>query len=208
LTLLDVERVQFSDTTIGLRVPLAAAVLPLSRSIQVGSTATAFATIINAGADTAFGCGISAITSFPASFVFQTTHPTTNQVTGTPNTPVDIPPGAAQSFVFAITPTAPIPSTDVQLGFDCANSSLVPILSGINTLLFSAESTPVSDIVALAATSSNDGIVDIPGTNGTGAFAVATVNVGAGGTITASADTGSATLPVNISLCQTNPLTG
>ena len=50
LNFFDVERVQFSDTTIGLGVPLAAAVLPLSRSIQVGSTATAFATIINAGA--------------------------------------------------------------------------------------------------------------------------------------------------------------
>jgi len=33
--------------------------------------------------------------------------------------------------------------------------------------------------VALAATSG--GIVNIPGTNGTGAFAVATVNVGASG---------------------------
>ena len=161
LKLFNVERVQFSDTTIGLGLPLAAAVLPLSRSIQVGSTATAFATIINAGADTAFGCGICAITSFPASFVFQTTHPATNQVTGSPNTPVDIPPGAAQSFVFAFTPTAPIAPTEVQFSFDCANSSLVPILSGINTFLFSASSTPVSDIVALAATLTNDGIVNV-----------------------------------------------
>jgi hypothetical protein len=37
---------------------------------------------------------------------------------------------------------------------------------------------------------------------------VATVNVGASGSITASADTGSATLPVNILLCQTNPANG
>jgi hypothetical protein len=208
LTLLDVERVQFSDTTIGLGLPLAAAVLPLSRSIQIGSTATAFATIINAGADTTFGCGISAITSIPASFVFQTTHPATNQVTGNPNTPVDIPPGAAQSFVFAFTPTATIAPTEVQLNFDCANSSTVPTLSGINTLLFSAALTPVPDIVALAATLINDGIVNVPGATGTGAFAVATVNVGATGTITASADTGSAVLPVSINLCETNPATG
>jgi hypothetical protein len=62
--------------------------------------------------------------------------------------------------------------------------------------------------VALAVTPTNDGIVNILATNGTGALAVATVNVGATGTITASADTGSATLPVNISLCQTNPATG
>ena len=56
-------------------------------------------------------------------------------------------------------------------------------------------------------TLSGDGIVNIPGANGTGLFVVATVNVGAGGQITASADTGSANLPVTLSICQTNPAT-
>jgi hypothetical protein len=50
--------------------------------------------------------------------------------------------------------------------------------------------------------------MNILGATGTGAFAVATVNVGGSGSITASADTGNATLPVNIFLCQTNPATG
>ena len=67
---------------------------------------------------------------------------------------------------------------------------------------------PIVGIALGAATFGNDGIVNIPGANGTGAFAVATVNVGVGGSITAMADTGSATLPVNIFLCQTNPATG
>lgn len=62
--------------------------------------------------------------------------------------------------------------------------------------------------MALAATLNNDGIVNVPGTNGTGAFAAATVNVGASGDITASADTGNATLPMSISLCKTDPATG
>jgi hypothetical protein len=61
--------------------------------------------------------------------------------------------------------------------------------------------------VALAA-SDDPGIVDIPGPAGSGAFAVATVNLGASSSITASADTGSAALPVTLSLCQTNPQTG
>jgi hypothetical protein len=61
---------------------------------------------------------------------------------------------------------------------------------GLNTLLFSASAMPVSDIIALAATLNNDGIVNFPGTNGTGAFAVAAVNVVATETITASAGTG------------------
>src|SRR5262249_34363707 len=154
-------------------------------------------------------CSITPLTSVPASFQYQTTDPATNQVIGFPNTPANIGAGAAQSFVFAITPTAPIGPTDVQFSFDCANSDPAPINTGLNTLLLSASATPVPDIVALAATPPpNPGIVNIPGTNGTGAFAVATVNVGASGSITASVDTGSVSLPVNIFLCQTDPATG
>ena len=82
------------------------------------------------------------------------------------------------------------------------------ITSRLNTLLFSASATAIPDIVALGATLTNDGIVNIPGTTGTGVFAVVTVNVGVSSNITASADTGGASLPLNISLCQTNPTTG
>ena len=188
---------------------IVSAVLPSSRSVQVGTTATAFATIINAGLVTATACEISLLTSLPATFMYQTTDPATNQVTGTPNTPVNIAAGAAQSYVFALTPSLPgVASTDVQLGFDCTNTDPAPINTGLNTLLFSASTAPVPDVVALAATFTNDGIVNIPGTNGTGAFAVATVNVGATGAITVSADTGATSLPLTVSLCETNPATG
>ena len=88
--------------------PLVAAVLPSSRSVQVGVAATAFATIINAGVSTATGCGISPVTSLPANFSYQATDPATNQVTGSPNTPVDIAAGAARSFIISLTPTATI----------------------------------------------------------------------------------------------------
>jgi hypothetical protein len=187
---------------------LFAAVLPTSRSVAVGTPATAFATIINAGTSTATGCQIAPGTTLPASFAFQTTNPATNAVTGTVNTPVDIPAHAAQTFVFAFTPTAAIPATDVPLNFFCANAPAAPIVSGVDTLLLSASTTAGPDIVALAATLTNDGIVDIPGTTGTGIFSVATVNLGADGTITVSADMGAADLPVRITLCQTDPMTG
>jgi N-acetylneuraminic acid mutarotase len=197
--LLSAELYDFSSTLI-------AAVLPSSRSVQVGTLATAFATIINAAQQTATGCTISPITSFPANFTYQTTSPT-NQVTGTPNTPVNIPAGAAQSFVLALTPTAPMAPTDIQLSFDCANTDAAPIISGLNTFLFSASSSPTPDMMALAATLNGDGIVNIPGTNGTGVFTMASVNMGAGDNLTVSADTGSAILPVNILICQTDPQT-
>ena len=187
---------------------LVSAVLPSSRSVQVGVPATAFATIINAGSNTATSCGISNVSVIPATFTYQTTDPATNGVIGTPNTPVNIAAGAFQTYIFAFTPTTPFATTDVQMSFNCTNAVPAPITTGLNTLLLSASATPVPDVVALAATLSNDGIVNIPETNGTGAFAVATVNVGASGDITASADTGTASLPVNIFLCQTDPASG
>lgn len=197
-----------ADTTLPPTIVLAAAVLPGSRSVQVGTPATAFATIINPGPGTATACALSPGVSLPASFTFQTTNPATNQVTGTPDTPVDIPAGASQSFVFALTPTAPIAPTTVALSFDCANTAPAPSIPGVNTLLLSADTNPIPDIVALAATSPNDGIVRLPGATGAASFAVATANVGAAGTLTAAADTGGASLPLGLAVCETNPATG
>jgi exo-beta-1,3-glucanase (GH17 family) len=186
---------------------LAAAVLPESRSIQVGATVTAFATIINVGPGDASACALAPQTRVPSSFVYQTTNPVNNALTGAPNTPVNIAQGASQSFVFAFTPMATVAPADVAIDFFCANASPARISSGVNTLELSASATAVPDIVALAA-SDDPGYIDIPGSTGTGDFAVATINLGTGATMTATANTGSATLPVTLTLCQTNPSTG
>jgi hypothetical protein len=163
--------------------------------------------IINAGPGNATSCSIAPTTSIPANFIYQTTDPATNAVTGTANTPVSIAQGASQSFVIALTPTAAFAPTDVSFNFGCTNAASAPVLTGINTLNLSGSNSAVPDIVALAA-SGVPGYVEIPGASGSGAFAVATVNLGISATITATADTGSATLPIALSLCQTNPTTG
>jgi hypothetical protein len=187
---------------------LVAAVLPLSRSVEVGNTATAFATMIDAGPADAATCTIAPAIKIPASFVFQTTNPTTNALTGTANTPANIAAGQAQSFVVALTPTAAFAPTNVAFTFTCANAPN-PAAStvGVDTLNLSGSTTPVPDVVALAA-SSDPGYVDIPGATGTGVFAVATVNLGIDATITTTANTGSANLPVTLLLCQTDPTSG
>jgi len=194
---------EFPKTTV-----IAASVLPTSRSVQVGNTATAFFTIINAGTVQATGCTIAPLTAVSADFSFQTTDPSTNAIIGSPNTPVDIQVGASQSFVFSFTPNAPLMPTNIELEFDCTNTNPAATIAGINTLLLSASSGPVADIIALAATLTGDGIVHLPASTGSAAFAVATVNVGSNSTITVSADTGSASLPVSIALCETDPATG
>src|SRR5262249_4358974 len=56
-----------------------AALLPSSRSVQVGDIATAFATVINVGQAIAAGCSITPITNVPGAFGYQITEPGTNQ---------------------------------------------------------------------------------------------------------------------------------
>jgi hypothetical protein len=187
-------------------VPVVAAVLPSSRSVQVGAPATAFATIVNSAATRSAVCGISVRTPVPATFSYQTTDPATNALTGTPDTPASIPPGASQSFLIALTPTAAFSPREVGFEFGCTEDGSAPAITGVDTLLLSASTTPVPDIVALAA--ADGGVLSIAGPVGSGSFAVAAANVGAGGPITAAADTGAAALPIALALCETNPVTG
>jgi hypothetical protein len=196
------------STNVFAPTTLLAAVLPASRSVAVNGTATAFATIINSGTAAATSCSIAPAGGLPLTFHYRTTDPRTNQVTGTLDTPVDIAAGGSQSFVIGLTPTAAIAPTDATFDFSCTNTSPAPIVIGLSTLLLSGSITATPDVVALSATATNDGILHIPGSSGTGAFATATVNVGTGDAITASANTGSATLPVALTVCQTNPANG
>jgi hypothetical protein len=196
------------DTTNGLPAsPAVSSVLPGGRSVEVGTTATVFATMINAGPTALTGCQIGLPASAPSglSISYQTTDPATNQPTGTPNTPVTIAGNdGIQTFLLAFSATAPLAAPGLALSFVCTGVQPVTTIPGVNTvdLLFSA--SPIPDVVALAATATNNGVVDVPFSNsGAGAFAVASDNVGADGMITVTADTGSATLPLTITLCET-----
>ena len=121
-------------------------------------------------------------TNVPVEFFFQATDPATNAVIGTPDLGMDIPAGGSQSFVFAVTTNAAFAPVELELSFDCRNSDPAVALEAINTLLISASGSPVPDVVALGATLNNDGIVNLTGPAGAGAFPVATVNLGASAT--------------------------
>ena len=190
---------------ISVSAAVVASSLPNSRSVQVGNLASAFGLIINTSNETAMDCGIEPLTEVPAEFVYQTTD-ASNIPVGMPDTRVDIEPEGSQNFVFAFTPTAPISPTDVQLSYDCSNSEQAPVTSGVNTLLLSASNDPVPDIVALASTPSSDGILNLPGVNGSSAFSVAATNFGSADMITASA-VPSMALPISLLICETNPAT-
>jgi hypothetical protein len=188
--------------------PLSAAVLPLSRSHQIGTFLTAFATIINSASFPAQQCFVALPANAPLGlgpFVIQTTDPTTNALTGTPNTPANIAGGEAlQTFVFGFTPTAVIPETSLAMNFLCDNTVPAPFVAGVSELTLVTAATPVPDTIALIATVSGDGVVRIASASNTQVFAVGTSNVGAAGTIVVSADTGGTVLPVTLTVCETN----
>lgn len=184
--------------------PLVASVLPSTRSIQLGDIATVFATMINAGAEPAIGCGIDLLSEVPAALSFQTFDPV-ELVTGPVNVPVDI--VGAQAFVLTLEPSGSFGPSELEFLYDCQNTDPVVTLPALNTLGLLVSPDPVPDIVALAATLQGDGRVRAP-VGGTGFFTVATSNVGIAGSITATADTGGVVLPLNLSLCQTDPVSG
>jgi hypothetical protein len=188
--------------------PLAAAVLPSSRSVQIANWATVFATVINGGTTGLDGCAVAPATTVPANFIYQTADATTNALTGSPNTPTSIDAGAAQSFVLSFYPTEAFDPTQIALNFDCTGTNPAASSPGLNTVLLSGSTTPVPDVVALVATAGNSGTLSISGSPDAGAFAVATVNLGSGDMITGSANTGSVGQPLGLGICQTDPSTG
>jgi YVTN family beta-propeller protein len=194
----------FGSNFVGAAQPTSAllsSVLPGGRSVQVGTTATVFATMINTGATALNNCKITLPSSAPTGMdmIFRTTD-ANNNVVGAVNAPATIAPNdGLQSFLLANDMTQP-------LLFSCDDTTYAPIFVALNTidLGFTAGTTP--DIIALSATASGDGILNVPfKANQVGAFAVASDNNGAAATITASVDTGAASLPLSATICQTNP---
>ncbi|MBI1235559.1 MAG: hypothetical protein GC188_02625 [Alphaproteobacteria bacterium] len=195
-------------------------VLPITRSVQNGATATAFATIINPAStgSTATACGLRLAGSDASSFSYQTTT-AANALTGTANTPVDIAAGAAQNFVFSVTsandfsdnvnqtgrPSGNV-ETDLFIEANCSNRRSAEFTLGLNSLTFMSLSTAPADVIALAATINNDGRINVPTTAPfVGVASVAVSNVGAGAVITASADTGGRSMAISeIEICATD----
>jgi hypothetical protein len=110
-----------SFIAVGSAIPVAA-ILPGSRSVQVGAIATVFAAMINTGNSTAANCQpvLQPAQSGNLQMGYQATDPNTNAVTGAPNRPVSIASGATQTFVLVFQATAPLSGTLTPL-FVCAN---------------------------------------------------------------------------------------
>ena len=181
-------------------------ILPTSRSVPVGTTATVFNTVINAGSIPAIGLNLSMASAPAGTFTYQQTNCATNAVMGSPNPLLDLAPGGVLCYVLSFTPSAPFSATNVHIKAQAGNAPSTTLLTGINTWLLRGTNVPEPDIIALTTTTD----FHQSACSGANAFAVALSNVGAASTgdITAVANTGTASLPLSVSINETNPGTG
>ena len=187
-----------------------ASVLPGGRSVELGQSATVYATMINSGSTALTDCAITLPATAPAGLLlsYQTTDAATNTLTGTPNTPVSIAGNdASQSFLLSFQGAQTLSMSDMPLDFACAGAAPATIAVGVNSIDLTMSNTPTADVIALAATSTGNGVIEVP-TDGSAAFAVATTNAGAAAAITVSVDTGAVQLPASATICQSDPKTG
>lgn len=184
---------------------LLSSILPTARSGLMGVPLTAFAALINTGSNTATGCSIARPVGETATFGFQTTTPA-NVLAGTANAPVDVLAGATQNFIFDYTPNRNMQGEQIGLIFDCTNTSPAPSVPGLNRFTVSSDTVAVADLITIAATVSNDGIINIPGETATGFFSASAINIGSAATITAYVDDAGAGLTLGALICTTDAL--
>lgn len=186
------------------------AVLPSSRSIMSGTTATAYMTVVNSGNEAAEACTVRPATLFDGRVGFQRTDPVTNAVAGNADTAFDIPQGGSQSLVVSITPdeNSEGHSLDLPLAVQCANTDAAPRTIGVNSLRLSFGSDPVPDLIAVSATPTSDGILTLANESAAGAFAIAVANNGEAAPLTVQPVVSDPALPLTATICETDASTG
>ncbi len=189
--------------------PLAAAVLPGGRAVQLGTAATVFTTLLNGGDAPLDNCRITlpATAPLPLAMSYQTTDAATNTVTGSADQPVQIPAHGAQSFVLSFTAAQLLSVKALPLQYQCDGVSPAPVVADVSTVDLIFSTYPIGDVIALAATPSGDGVVSVP-VGGSAAFAVATIDAGAPvNDLSIGADTGGGAAGISVLICQTDPQT-
>ena len=198
---------EFSESGFVIGTPsiagaLVAAVLPGSRSVGQGQSASVFATIVNGGEVELKGCRVLPLGPFAGQLNYQTTSAATNKLVGEPNTPVSLAPGGAQSFVLTLEPTAQVAPSNVEFNFKCNNAPRARIVRGVNTLQFSSGASAGADIIPITATADGDGVVRLNGPDGIAAFGTAALNISApaSGILVVPVALGQ---ELNLSICET-----
>jgi hypothetical protein len=189
-----------------IRPRIGSALLPYARSSRVGEPVTTFATILNGGFATGRECGLSLLDpSMPLEFEFFPTDAATNTISGGRDETQLIEAGRYATYLLSFTPTAALTAQDIDIEYTCdGGSSRAVSIRGVNTFFLSAENAAVPDVLAIAATVGNTGVMEINNSNQRGFFTTAAINIGDADSITFSADTGTTELPIELVVCETD----
>lgn len=187
------------------------ALLPYSRTVATGSPATAFVSIANPAStgSTAENCGLELHGAALGQFSARPTDPVTNEPVGAVGERVDIPAGEIRTFIVSLRRGSNESHSDLRIDTVCSNRAPAPSIAGVNTFRFTSTSLSLPDVVALAATTSNNGLVELPTGGGASAFSVASINLRSFGTVvvTPEAASGIASLET-LEICRTNAESG
>lgn len=200
---------------VGSVAALSGAVLPAARSGYVGGPdITAFMTVINGGTGPAANCSITAPSGAPiSSLSFAETDPATNVITGGYDAQFGLAAGKSRSFVLGMTPQSTTPGVEVFPQVTCDGGVSLSPISGVNGIFLTIGNAAGPDILSISATNGPANTVNIPGASGTGYMSIAALNNGVGdgstgnadeASVKVSVDTGSASLPVNLFICETD----
>ncbi|MEN0653825.1 MULTISPECIES: DUF1800 domain-containing protein [Hyphobacterium] len=190
---------------------LRASILPDARSVTLpgggqAATATVFATVINAGGAALSNCRVTLDTP-GLTLRYEPTDPATNAIAGPADTPFDLAASGSQSLLLSFTGTAAI-TAQLAPQFVCDGTAPAPVRAGVNTVDVTLSASPLLDIIPIAlALPDLDGIVKVSQAGGSGAMAVAAINIGASRPvrISASATSGSADgFSGAVLICETN----
>ncbi|MEN0654171.1 MULTISPECIES: S8 family peptidase [Hyphobacterium] len=188
---------------------LRSAVLPNSRRVLLGQTATAFMTVINPArfGTEARNCRVAAENIDDSVVLEYRLTDSANRAYGPINPLFDLPPGGSQSLVFSVRSSFPA-NTGPAWRFFCDNLVALEQPRGADDFRVRTATVPDADIIAIASTPSGDGIIGLQST-GTRAFAVAAVNIGA---TSANVEVRPSEFPFGFGarteICETNPSTG
>jgi len=188
------------------------AILPGARSGYIGGPPITALMSVVTQVDVMQSCRLLPPDGLPGNFTYQLMD-VSGQLIGEPNPLFDVNNFATQAFVFAIEPTATTGAEGYTYypRFDCYEGEFNPI-SGVNSLFLSIDAAPGPDILSIGVTPSGNGIITIAESGGVSFMSAAAMNIGAGdgsgaaqdALMTVSVDTGNSTLPLNLSVCETN----
>ncbi len=183
---------------------LFSSVLPSSRSVNVGSPYSLFATLIATGEVS--NCRLR-LAAPGTSLTYRLSDPLTNNPIGEDNPAFDLSAGQPQSFILQLQTNAATEAIEMPVLADCRSGARVTTLPAINSFVLTASTDSVPDVIALAATQSGDGVLDLPASGDFGAFSVASINLGAADDMRVRARASGQAL-TDILLCETQPDTG